>query len=170
MALDPNFRPNVADTFTLTFARQLTNKLNLEVGYIGRLIHNEFMGVNLNAVPYMMTKGSQTFAKAYANTVIGYCGGVQDLAGGNCAGNAAAVQAQPFFEAALAGTGYCNGFANCTQAVVANEGLNGTGNLTIANVWSLYSDLDNGGFNFPRSMMNTPLNCPTGSEVGCQAR
>src|ERR1019366_9846351 len=42
-------------------------------------------------------------------------------------------------------------------AVVANEGNNGTGNLGIQNVWSLYSDLDNAGFNFPRSMMNTPL-------------
>ena len=81
------------------------------------------------------------------------------MGGGNCTGNAAAVAPQPFFEAALSGTGYCNGFANCTQAVMANEGVNGTGNLTIANVWSLYSDLDNGGFNFPRSMMNTPY-CP----------
>ena len=85
-------------------------------------------------------------------------------------GNAAAVAPQPFFEAALAGTGYCNGFANCTQAVIANEGLNGTGNLTNASVWSLYSDLDNGGFNFPRSMMNTPLNCPTGSQIGCSGQ
>ena len=63
----------------------------------------------------MMTKGGQTFAKAYANTVLQYCGGVQGLAGENCAGNAAAVQTQPFFEAALSGTDYCNGFANCTQ-------------------------------------------------------
>jgi len=54
--------------------------------------------------------------------------------------------------------------------VMAKEGLNGTGNLAIANVWSLYSDLDNGGFNFPRSMMNTPLNCPTGTEIGCQGQ
>ena len=66
---------------------------------------------------------------------------------------------------ALSGTGYCNGFANCTQAVVANEGVDGTGNLAIANVWSLYSDLDNGGFNFPRSMMNTPAVPVT---IGCQ--
>ena len=66
-ALDPNFRPNVVDTFTLTFARQLNNHLSMEVGYIGRLIDNEYMGINLNAVPYMMTKGGQTFAKAYAN-------------------------------------------------------------------------------------------------------
>ena len=43
----------------------------MEIGYIGRLIHNEYLPINLNAVPYMMTKGGQTFAKAYANTVIG---------------------------------------------------------------------------------------------------
>ena len=35
-------------------------------------------------------------------------------------------------------------------------------------MWSLWSDLDNGGFNFPRTMMNTPLNCgPTQTEIGC---
>ena len=160
--------------FTLTFARQLNNKVSLEVGYIGRLIHNEYLPINLNAVPYMMTKGGQTFANAYANAVIGYCGNgnVKNLGGGNCIGNPAAVTPQPFFEAALSGTGYCNGYANCTQAVLDKEGVgaNGTGNLGIANVWSLYSDLDNGGFNFPRSMMNTPLNCPTGSEIGCQGQ
>jgi hypothetical protein len=155
-ALDPNFRPNVVDTFTFSFARQLSNKFSMELGYVGRLIHNEYSPVNLNAVPYMMTKGGQTFAKAYANTLIAYCGGVQNMGGGNCAMNAAAVTPQPFFEAALAGTGYCNSFANCTQAVVANEGGTG-GNLTTQSVWSLYSDLDNGGFNFPRSMMNTPI-------------
>jgi hypothetical protein len=171
-ALDPNFRPNNVDTFTATFARQLNNKFSMEIGYIGRLIHNEYLPINLNAVPYMMTKGGQTFAKAYANTVVGYCGNnsVNNLGGGNCIGNASAVAAQPFFEAALSGTGYCNGFANCTQAVIAKEGLNGTGNLATANVWTLYSDLDNGGFNYPRSMMNTPLNCPTGSEIGCQGQ
>ena len=157
--LDPNFRPNNVDTFTLTFARQLNNHVSMEIGYIGRLIHNEYLPINLNAVPYMMTKGGQTFAKAYANTVIAYCGNgnVNNMGGGNCIGNANAVTPQPFFETALAGTGYCNGFSSCTAAVVANEGNNGTGNLGIQNVWSLYSDLDNGGFNFPRSMMNTPL-------------
>jgi hypothetical protein len=167
-ALDPNFRPNVVDTFTLSFARQLTNKVSLEVGYIGRLINNEYTPVNLNAVPYMMTKGGQTFASAYANTVIGYCGNgnTANMGGSNCAQNATAVAPQPFFEAALAGTGYCNGFANCTQAVIANE----ASNLATQSVWSLYSDLDNGGFNFPRSMMNTPLNCPTGSEIGCNGQ
>ena len=159
--LDPNFRPNVVNTFTLTFARQLNSKVSLEIGYIGRLINNEYLGINLNAVPYMMTKGGQTFAKAYANLVMQYCGGIAGLAGSTCGGPNGNVNnnvtPQPFFEAALAGTGYCTGFSSCTAAVAANEGVNGTGNLNTQAVWSLYSDLDSGGFNFPRSMMNTPL-------------
>jgi hypothetical protein len=168
--LDPNFRPNHVDTFTVSFAHQINNYMSLEVGYIGRIIKNEYLPINLNAVPYMMTLGGQSFAKAYANTVIGYCGNgnLNNLGGGNCVGNPAAVAPQPFFEAALAGTGYCNGFANCTQAVIANEGLNGTSNLTTANVWSLWGDLDQGGnapgFNFGRSMMNTPLPGPFGAQ------
>jgi len=176
-ALDPNFRPNVVDSVTFSFQRQLTNKVSLEVGYIGRWINHEYLPLNLNAVPYMMTKGGQTFAKAYANTVIGYCGNgnVNALGGGdgsgfNCVGNAAAVAPQPFFEAALSGTGYCNSYANCTQAVIAKEG----GNIAGANVWTLFSDLDTGGtapgFNFPRVMMNSPLNCPTGTEIGCSGQ
>jgi Carboxypeptidase regulatory-like domain len=155
-ALDPNFRPNVVDAFDFTVQRQLSSKLTLEVGYIGRRITHEYQPINVNSVPYMMTLGGQTFAKAYANTVLQYCGGIAGLAGSGCAKNAAAVTPQPFFETALAGTGYCTGFANCTQAVVANEGGKG-GNLTTQSVWSLWSDMDNGGFNFPRSMLNTPV-------------
>lgn len=89
-------------------------------------------------------------------------GKAQGLAGGGCAGNPSAVPPQPFFEAALNPT-YCTtpvgGVTptSCTQAVVLNEGNNGTNNIALDNVWSLYSDLDNGAFNFPRSMMNTPI-------------
>ncbi len=168
-ALDPNFRPNVVDTFTLTFARQINNHLSMEIGYIGRLINNEYLPINLNAVPYMMTKGGQTFAKAYANLLMQYCGGIAGLAGSGCntpsniANNVNNVTPQPFFEAALSGTGYCNGFSSCTAAVAANEGSAGTGNLTSESVWSLYSDLDAGNFNFPRSMMNSPLPGPFGA-------
>jgi hypothetical protein len=93
-------------------------------------------------VPYMMTKGGQQFSQAYANVVLQYCGGIAGLAGGGCAKTAGAVTVQPFFEAALKGSGYCTGFSSCTAAVVANEGGSGTGNLTNASVWSLWSDLD----------------------------
>jgi hypothetical protein len=119
--------------------------------------------VNINAVPYMMTLGGQRFDKAYAALVMQYCGGNAGLAGGNCAKLPGAVTPQPFFEAALSGTGYCTGFTSCTAAVVANEG-GASGNLSTQNVWSLWSDLDNGGFNFPRTMMNTPLSGSFGAQ------
>jgi hypothetical protein len=159
VALDPKYRPNALDSFNLTVQRQLTRKVTLELGYIGRRITREFMPIDLNTVPYMMTKGGQQFKNAYANVVLQYCGGIAGMAGGGCAANASAVTPQPFFEAALKGTGYCTGFTSCTAAVVANEGASatGTGNLNNAQVWSLWSDLDSGGFNFPRTMQNTAI-------------
>ncbi len=158
--LDPHFRPNDVDSFDLTIQRQLTRKTLIEVGYIGRLIHHEFQPININAVPYMMTIGGQSFANAYAalQTTLGCA-----TSAAKCAATAATATtktpvfptatAQPFFEAALAGTGYCTGYANCTNAVLQKE----ISNLTTQAVWSLYSDLDNGGFNYSRSMLNTPI-------------
>ncbi len=168
-SLDPHFRPNVVDSFDLTIQRQLHRNVTMELGYIGRRITHEYQPINMNAVPYMMTLGGQRFDKAYANVVMQYCGGIAGLAGGNCAATASAVTPQAFFETALAGTGYCTGYSSCTAALVANEGAAGTANLTYANVWSLWSDLDGGdatcptpykppcGFNFARTMMNSPI-------------
>jgi hypothetical protein len=191
-ALDPNFRPTVVDSFDLTLQRQLSKKVTLEIGYIGRRITHEYLPTNINSVPYMMTLGGQQFSQAYANVVTQYCGGLAGLGGGGCSGAsttaATPVTPQPFFETALAGTGYCTGFTSCTQAVVFNEGNpygpgcpgpscapvnpNATHNLSTAQVWQLWSDLDNGAFNFPRSMMNTPVPntqlCPgTTPELPC---
>ena len=162
--LDPNFRPNVIDSFNATIQRQLSPKITLELGYIGRRITHEFQPFNLNSVPYMMTVGGQQFANAYANVVMQYCGGVAGLAGGGCAASAGAVTPQPFFEHALKPS-YCAGSTSCTAAVVANEGSN----LANAQVWSIWSDLDGGvspnciagvacagqGFTFGNTMMNT---------------
>jgi hypothetical protein len=163
-ALDPHFRPNVVDSFDFTIQRQLTNKVLLEIGYIGRRITHEYQPININAVPYMMTLGGQRFDKAYAAIEQGLGCATSFAACGT--GNPASIAPQPFFEAALSGTGYCAGFASCTAAVVSKE----MGNLRNQRVWTLWSDLDNGGFNFPRSMLNTPLNCPTGAEIGCNGQ
>jgi hypothetical protein len=149
--LDPHFRPNDVDSFDVTIQRRLASKTLLEVGYIGRLIHHEYQPINLNAVPYMMSSGGQSYEAAYANvekalgcaTSIAQCG-INGLPN---------VASQPFFESALAGTGYCTGYANCTAAVVNKE----LTNFVNQAVWSMWSDLDNGGFNFPRTMMNTPI-------------
>jgi hypothetical protein len=189
-AMDPHFRPNVSDAFDLTIQRQVGKNSLLELGYIGRLVHHEYQPVNINAVPYMMSAGGQQFQTAYAalERLLGCassaakCGTVvpsATLSGG--APNPAytafvnSVTAQPFFEAALSGTGYCsktmsNGsgvaYSSCTAAVLDQEGPNGTGNLLYQAVWSLWSDLDNGNFNFPRTMMNTPISSSTNGTSG----
>ena len=64
--LDPDFRPNDADSFNLTVQRQINRKMLVEVGYIGRIIHHEFQPYNLNTVPYMMSLGGQHLPAAYA--------------------------------------------------------------------------------------------------------
>lgn len=151
--IDPNFRPSMNHQFDLAVQRQINSKISVEFGYIGRKITHEFQPFNLNAVPYMMTVGGQSFAKAYGQMVWQYCGGNAGLAGGGCAGNLAAVTDQPFFKAAL-NPAYCAGSLNCTQAVAANE----AGNIQSDNVWSLWSHMEKvGAFNFPRTMMNTPI-------------
>ena len=154
--LDPNFRPNKSYEFDLTIQRQIGSHFTVEAGYIGRIIRNEYSPLDLNAVPYMFTLGGQSFENAYANVVMQYCGGVQGLAGGNCAGNSAAVTPQPFFETALGGAGsaYCTGFASCTAAVAAREGNAGTGNLSQQLVWNLWSDLDGGTPGHPAPFQN----------------
>ena len=181
-AMDPQFRPNVSDTFDLTIQRQVGQKSLLEVGYIGRVIHHEYQPVNLNAVPYMLSVGGQQFQTAYANlerylncTVSAGACGANIPKPGTAAYTSfiSSVTAQPFFEAALKGTGYCNGYANCTAAVLDQEGPNGTNNLLTQGVWSMWSDLDAGnggvnpGFNFPRTMMNTAI---TGSTNGANGQ
>ena len=85
--LDPNFRPSLSHQFDFTIQRQISNKISIEFGYIGRKITHEFQPVNINAVPYMMTLGGQSFAKAYGQMVMQYCGGNAGLAGGGCTGD-----------------------------------------------------------------------------------
>lgn len=150
--LDPNFRPSMNQQFDLTIQRQISNKLSVEFGYIGRKITHEFQPININAVPYMMTLGGQSFAKAYGQMVMQFCGGNAGLAGGGCTKNLAAVTSQPFFQAAL-NPAYCSGFASCAAAVASKE----ADNIQNARVWTIWSDLDGGSFNFPRSMMNTAI-------------
>ncbi len=121
--LDPKLRPNHSDAYNFTIQRAFNSKMILEIGYIGRVIKNEFQEINLDAVPWMTTLNGQSFAQAWANVYNQLCGG----AGPVCAANSGIqVAAQPFFEAAMGGPSspYCAGVANCTQAVVNKEGGN----------------------------------------------
>lgn len=120
-ALDPNYRPERTDNFTISIQREVARVATFEVGYMGRIIRNEYQTINLDAVPTMTTLDGQSFAQAFGALYTEMCG----LNGGAiCANpNLNNVVAQPFFEAALGGASasFCQGYSSCTAAVAAKE-------------------------------------------------
>jgi hypothetical protein len=113
-ALDPHFKPDRTDNFTFTLQREINQHASMEVGYIGKIIRNEYMLMNLDAVPYMTTLGGQSFAQAYSQVY-------QQLVFNGY--NPANVSAQPFIEASLGGanSAYCQGYTNCTAALASKN-------------------------------------------------
>jgi hypothetical protein len=120
--LDQHFRPARTENFNLSIQRELSSHTLFEVGYIGRIIRNEWQQQDIDAVPYMTTLGGQSFAQAFAQTYFA-------VSAAN--GTNVVMTPQPFFESALGGAGssFCRGFASCTAAVANN----GTMNNLIAN-------------------------------------
>lgn len=145
--LDPtNLKPDRTDNFTITVQRELNSHMQMEVGYIGKLLRNEFMEMNLDSVPYMTTLGGQQFSSAYAQLYQQmFFSGV----------NPANVTAQPFFEAALGGpsSGFCKGFASCTQAVAMTYGsiIKATG---VSDLWNRLNN--DPGWVLGRTMLSQP--------------
>lgn len=125
--VDPNYKPNRSDSFDLTIQRQLSNKVSIEVGYIGRIIRNEFQEYNLDSVPYMTTLNGQSFANAFANLYT-------QLTAGQT------ITAQPFFESALGGStgSYCAAYSSCIAAVAALQKTN----ISSTRVYTLWSALN----------------------------
>jgi hypothetical protein len=122
--LDSKFKQDRSDAVNVTVQRQLSQGIVMEVGYIGRIIRNEYELINIDAVPYMTTLNSQSFANAYANLY-------QQVASG------LPVTTQPFFEAALGGaaSAYCSKFTSCTAAVASNQASN-IKNTLVYNLWT----------------------------------
>jgi len=130
--LDPNYRPERTDNFSISLQRELSQRQMLEVGYIGRIIRNELQEMNLDAVPYMTTLNNQSFEQAYATVY-------NALANGVAPGS---IAAQPFFEAALGGKGtYCSGYANCTDAVASKLKTSFT-ETAVSDIWSALNKAD----------------------------
>jgi hypothetical protein len=148
-ALDPNFRPSRSDEFDFTIQRQLSRKVSLEVGYIGRILKNEYQSTNLDAVPYMLVEGGQTFANAYDNVYL-------YLTAHN--NNPTGIPAQAFFETSLGpGSAYCAGFSSCTAAVATREKNNANGvNVNVYQFWSDLAVNKLSGFLFGRALPSTP--------------
>lgn len=137
--IDPNFKPSRSDEFTLSMQREFSSKIMLEVGYVGRILRNEYQAIDLSSVPFMTTLGGESFATAFTNVYKALCG---PAPGGVCAGNpAASVPTQAFFESGFAMpagspgsivqngqtvSSFCatKGATSCTAAVVANQGSN----------------------------------------------
>jgi len=64
------------------------------------------------------------------------------------------IAPQPFFEAALAGTKFCTGYANCTTGVMHLE----EASITTQKVWQIFKDLDAAGIaGAPRNLTDTPI-------------
>lgn len=167
--VDPSIRPNNVDTFNLSVQHQIGRKMLVEVGYIGRVIHNEYIMLNPNQVPYNMSLGGQTFVQAYdaIETALG-CTTSATLCK---ASSAVGIAPQPFFEAALSGGGFCTGYSSCTAALLANPTQ--LSRFRNQQVFSLWQGLDNNvngankaGFNFARSMMGTPTSNTTYGSAG----
>jgi len=153
-ALDPHFRPDRTDQFTLTIQREISNHMSLEVGYIGKILRNEYMLMNLDSVPYMTTLGGQTFAQAYSQMY-------QQLIFNGV--NAANVTAQPFIESVLGGpnAAYCKGFASCTSAVATNN-LGLIRQTAVSDLWNNMSKT--AGWTLGRTVFSQP-----GAGLGAQS-
>ncbi|HTS27883.1 MAG TPA: carboxypeptidase-like regulatory domain-containing protein [Bryobacteraceae bacterium] len=148
--LDPHYRPERTDNFTVTLQRQISKSQSIEVGYVGRLIRNELQALNLDAVPYMMTLGGQTFASAFAQTYFAVA------AGGT-------PTPQPFFENALGGanSAYCQGYASCTAAVAAKN-TTSIKNTAVSDLWTALYKAPS--WTLGRTMLSAPLPGQTTSQ------
>jgi hypothetical protein len=155
--IDPNFRPAQTDNFTMSLQRELSPKLILEVGYIGRIIRHEMQQTDLDAVPTMTTLNGQSFAQAFGQTYIQMCG-----LGPVCTGNST-VTPQPFFESALGGANspFCKGFGSCTNAIVQNGTMNNQ--IQTTSVYDLWATLNQTtGWTLGRTMPSSPINGGSG--------
>ncbi len=150
--VDVNFRPDRSDEFNFTIQREISRKLVIEAGYIGRIIKNEYNLINVDAVPTMTTLSGQSFANAFANLY-------QEVAANQ------PIQAQPFFEAALGGasSSYCKAAASCTAAVAAAQKTN----IVNTQVYTLWSALNAApSWTLGRTLLASPA--VAGGNVGTQ--
>lgn len=105
---DPQWTPGSHNQWDVTIQRELPGKGRIEVGYVGHTARNIYQGIDLNQVPFFMTSGGQSFAKAF------------DVVAGQIAAKTA-ITPQPFFESALQPTSkFCSGQPSCTAGVVSS--------------------------------------------------
>jgi len=140
-ALDSNMRPGADDQLDFTLQRELPGGLVVEAGWNGRWAKHFSTDEDSDAVPPMMTLGGQTFSQAQYQLFLAdqaaFIKGAPDT-----------MAAQPFWETALGGptSAFCSGYANCSSAVLANEGFGGTFNITDFSPWPMFADFDTNAY------------------------
>jgi hypothetical protein len=147
--LSSDWRPGVNNGISISIQRELPDNIILEVAYVGKWSTHLYQGLDLNNVPWMMTRGGQMFSKAYAAVWTADHNGVT-------------ASAQPFLENSLPASYLASTnsaisafntanptspLALCTTVTCAyqtNEGGGplGTGNITTENAYGAWADLD----------------------------
>lgn len=124
--IDPKRKVGYANTFDVTYQRELRGNMLLEVGYVGNYASRLYQGYALQQVPYMHTLGGQTFASAFSNIA-------RALNAGTAQG---AIPNQAYLEALGAATGTACG-GSCTQFFINgfSDGLSGFQTYSLTDFW-----------------------------------
>ena len=135
--INPKRKIGYADTFDLTYQRELPGNMLLEVGYVGNYAKKLYAGYAAQAVPYMYTLGGQTFAKAWSNVAQTLIKNLPAVNAGTF--NTTTIPNQPFFEAFGAANGLCT-TGNCTQFFLNDfgDGLGGFTTFNYTDFWESY--------------------------------
>ena len=135
--IDPKRKVGYANTFDLTYQRDLGHNMLLEVGYVGNYAQKLYQGYALQAVPYMYTLGGQTFAKAWSNVAQTLIANLAAVNAGTF--NTTTIPNQPFLEAFGASIGAPCG-SSCTQFFLNDfpDGLAGFTTFNYTDFWENY--------------------------------
>ncbi len=138
--INPKRKIGYADTFDLTYQRQLGSNALLEIGYVGNYAKKLYQGYAAQQVPYMHTLGGQTFAKAWSN--------IAQAIIKNPSINPTTIPNQPYFEALGPANGLCTA-GSCTQFFLNNfgDGLGGFQTFNYTDFWEQFPNNSGPDFN-----------------------
>jgi hypothetical protein len=129
--INPKRKIGYADTFDVTYQRELPGNMLLEVGYVGNYAKKLYQGYASQQVPYMYTLGGQTFSKAWSN--------IAQAIIKNPIIDPKTIPNQPFMEAFGVSNGLCTA-GKCTQFFLGDfsDGLQGFATFNYTDFWESY--------------------------------
>jgi hypothetical protein len=129
--INPKRKIGYADTFDVTYQRELPGNMLLEVGYVGNYAKKLYQGYASQQVPYMYTLGGQTFSKAWSN--------IAQAIIKNPSIDPKTIPNQPFMEAFGVSNGLCTA-GKCTQFFLGDfsDGLQGFATFNYTDFWESY--------------------------------